>query len=55
MRCPPGPVHTSMLTDRGLRSVAETELFAGEETEGIRVRLKSWVKEVFCFYENVNF
>ena len=35
MGCPPGPVHTSMLKDRGLRSVTEIGLFAGEETERI--------------------
>lgn len=55
MGCPPGPVHTSMLKDRGLRSVTEIGLFAGEETEGIRVRPRSWVEDVFCFCENVNF
>lgn len=45
MGCPPEPVHTSMLKDRGLKSTAETELLADKEIGGTQEGLKSFIEK----------
>lgn len=50
MECPPEPVHTSMLKDRGLKSTAETELLADKEIEGTQEGLKSFIEKEFWFF-----
>lgn len=45
MECPPEPVHTSMLKDRGLKSTADSELLADKEIGGTQEGLKSFIEK----------